>query len=177
MHGIALLRLLPTIGLLLLGACSSGAASGPPADFSLRYAWREGSLPPPYHYAYCITLAADGSGAMQLVPDYPGPDVPVWDVPFTLSAAEVAQLHAQLLAQDLVRERWQALDNPPVGGAAATLEVQYAGQTITIPAFPLERQQARAAAISAAIEAIVPQAIRDDLEQRRAAYVAAATRP
>jgi len=113
MHGIALLRLLPAMGLLLLTACNSGAGAGPPADFSLRYAWREGSLPPPYHYAYRITLAADGSGAMQLVPDYPGPDVPVWDVPFTRSAAEVAQLHAQ----DLVRERRHATGDKAERGA------------------------------------------------------------
>jgi len=177
MHGIALTRLLPSIALLLLAACGSGAVSGPPTDFSLRYAWREGSLPPPYHYEYNITLAADGSGAMQLVPDYPGPGVPVWEAPFTLSAAEVEQLHARLIAQDLVREGWQALDTPPVGGSSATLEVRHDGRTITIPAFPLERQQRRAAASFAAVEAIVPQTIRDDLEQRRAAYEAAHTRP
>lgn len=164
--------------LVLLAACAPGGAAGPPpADLSLRYDWREGSLPPPYHYEYTITLAADGAGAMTMVPDYPGPGVPVWEEPFTAAPEEVAALYGLMLDQGLLSERWRELDQPPVGGSSASLEVTAGGRTVRIPAFPAEGQQGRAAAIFAAVEAVVPPAIRDDLEARRAAYEAANVRP
>ena len=43
-----------------------------PADFHLVYNWAEGSLPPPYHYAYVIEVEADGAGVIRMTADYPG---------------------------------------------------------------------------------------------------------
>lgn len=158
---------------LLLAACGpAGADRTPPPDLAVRYEWREGSLPPPYHYAYSITLAADGTAAMTMTPDYPGPDVPVWEEPFSVPPAGVAALYGALLDQGLLSERWREQDSPPVGGSSATLEVSGGGRTVQVPAFPVPAQQERASAMHAAIEAVVPQAIRDDLEARRAAYAA-----
>lgn len=165
------------VGLLLLAACADAAAGPPPADFGLRYDWREGTLPPPYHYEYSISLGADGSGLMTMVPDYPGPGVPVWEEPFSLPAAEVDKLHDLMLARGLLRERWAERQDPPVGGSYASLTVTRAGATIAIPAFPAAGQAEQAAAIMAAVEAIVPQPIRADLERRRAEYEAAHTQP
>jgi hypothetical protein len=171
-HTIRLAPLL--LAVLLLAACAGGAADGPPpADFSLRYDWREGSLPPPYHYEYTITLAADGSGLMTMTPDYPGEGVPVWEEPFSVSPDELDRLHDLLIEQGLLRERWRAEDDPPVGGSYAWLEVTRDGRTIEIPPFPIDGQRERAATIFAAVEAAVPQAIRDDLARRRAEYEAA----
>lgn len=166
------------VALLLLAACGGDATEGPPpGDFSLRYDWREGSLPPPYHYEYTITLAADGSGLMTMIPDYPGPDVPVWEEPFSLAPEEVDQLHDRLVREGLVRERWTESSDLLVGGASADLVVTVEGRTIEVPSFPVEAQAERAAAIFAAIEAIVPEAIRSDLERRRAEYEAANLQP
>jgi hypothetical protein len=174
MRRIPLLFPLLAAALLLLGACAGDAAEGPPpADFSLRYDWREGSLPPPYHYEYTIALAAGGAGTMTMVPDYPGEGVPVWEEPFTLAPEEVDRLHDLMIAEGLLRERWRAEDAPPVGGSYASLEVTRDGRTIEIPAFPVDGQRERAAAIFAAVEAIVPAEIRADLERRRAEYEAA----
>jgi hypothetical protein len=169
-----LLTPLIAVALLLLAACGADPAAGPPpADFSLRYDWREGSLPPPYHYEYTITLAADGSGLIAMTPDYPGEGVPVWEEPFSVPAEEVDRLHDLMVGQGLLRERWRAEDSPPVGGSYAWLEVTRDGRTIEIPPFPVGGQRERAAAIFAAVEAAVPQTIRDDLERRRAEYEAA----
>ena len=41
-----------------------------PADFNVIYEWQEGSLPPPYHYEYTITIKADGQGQIVMIPDY-----------------------------------------------------------------------------------------------------------
>ena len=37
-------------------------ANVPPADFALRYEFREGSLPPPAHYEYSIRIGPGGRG-------------------------------------------------------------------------------------------------------------------
>ncbi len=157
---------------LLLNACTASGPTGTPADFKLTYAWREGSLPPPYHYSYQIVLAPDGSGNITFTPDYAGPDVPTWVEPFQLSGAERGALYAALVAQDVLRERWQAEPMPPVGGSSATLQVTAHGQTITLPNFVVEGQQSRAAAIHALVEAQVPEAIWRQLRAQRDAYMA-----
>src|SRR4051812_20811553 len=33
-----------------------------PADFSLTYDWRAGSMPPPFHYEYTVSISPDGEG-------------------------------------------------------------------------------------------------------------------
>jgi hypothetical protein len=158
---------------MLLAACGADLSEGPPPlDFQLRYDWREGSLPPPYHYEYSIVLNPNGSGMIAMVPDYPGPGVPVWEEPFSLTPNERDQLHDELISQGLVRERWREQSSPPVGGSFATLTVIRDGRTIELPAFPIEEQRAQAEAIFSAVEAIVPQAIRDDLQRKRAEYEA-----
>lgn len=165
---------------LLLGACALGPSTpdgAPPDDFRIRYDWHAGTVPPPYHYEYTITIAADGSGSMAMTPDYPGPDVPVWEEPFTLPAEEVARLYALVRSEGILNERWRELDQPPVGGEYRVLELTAGGRTVQIPAFPAEAQRRRAERLYAAVESLVPQPVRDDLEQRRAAYEAANTRP
>ncbi|HUT36408.1 MAG TPA: hypothetical protein VNE39_23175 [Planctomycetota bacterium] len=52
---------------------------GRPADFGFRYDWREGSLPPPYHYEYTISVSPEGEGTIVFRPDYPEHDVPAWE--------------------------------------------------------------------------------------------------
>lgn len=166
-----LLLALVVLAAPLLAACGPDAAEGPPPeDFALTYDWREGSLPPPYHYEYTITLAADGSGVMTMVPDYPGAGVPVWEEPFTVTADEVARLHDLMVAEGLLRERWRGVDDHPIGGSFASLSVTHGGKTIEVP--PFAEQEGQAEAIFAAVEAIVPADLRADLEARRAEYEA-----
>lgn len=161
---------------LLLAACAAGPPDeAVPDDFRLRYDWREGSLPPPYHYEYTITLGADGAGLISMVPDYPAPAVPVWEEPFRVPPAEVERLYRLISEQGALTERWRALDMPPVGGSSASMELTAGGRSVQIPSFPVDGQRERAEAIYAAVEALVPAATRADLDQRRAAYEAANT--
>lgn len=170
-----MLRLSLALLLLLftLSACApSTPAAGPPADLHVRYDWRAGTMPPPYHYSYSITLQADGSGEVAMTPNYAGPDVPTWREPFSVTPAEVAQFYALMLEQGLFSQTWRATDDPPVGGSSSNLTVQAAGRTIAIPPFLVTDQQARTETIAAALRALVPESIFTDLEARRAAYVA-----
>lgn len=155
----------------LLAACSS--QGGPaPDDLLIAYEWREGSLPPPYHYAYSIRLGADGAGEVTMTPDYPGEGVPVWSEPFSVERADLDRLYATMVERGLLSERWRAQDMPPVGGSSEDLTVVAGGRTITIPAFPVANQSERAEAIYAALRGVVPASLFADLEARRAAYVA-----
>lgn len=156
----------------LLMGCAARAGDGAPADLQITYEWREGSLPPPYHYEYGVSLGADGAGEVTMIPDYPADDVPVWTEPFTVERAALDELYRLMVEQGLLSQRWRALDLPPVGGSSANLTVRAEGREVAIPAFLPDDQQARADAIYAALLGVVPQALLDDLEARRAAYEA-----
>jgi hypothetical protein len=155
---------------LLMGCAAQSQGGQAPNDLLITYEWREGSLPPPYHYEYSIRLQADGSGEVTMIPDYPGEGVPVWNEPFTVAPAALNQMYATMQASGLLSERWSELDDPPVGGSSANMTVVAAGRTVTIPAFLPPAQQGRAETIYATLRGVVPQAIFDDLEARRAAY-------
>jgi hypothetical protein len=157
--------------LTLLVACTPAAAAVP-TDFALVYVWREGSLPPPYHYSYQITLNADGTGMIAFTPDYAGPAVPTWEEPFQLSAADLATFYQALVDEGLLRERWRAESDPPVGGSSAELQVTANRRAITIPSFVVERQQGQAVAIHTLIEAQVPEPIWAKLRAQHEAYMA-----
>lgn len=157
---------------LLLSACAAPTPSGAPNDFALTYDWREGSLPPPYHYSYQISVAADGSGTLALTPDYAGAGAPTWVESFQLSREARDELYRALVEQGLLRERWRAEPLPPVGGSSATLQVTADSRTITLPDFVVTEQQERAAAIHALVEAQVPEPIWAKLRAQREAYVA-----
>lgn len=160
-------------GMLLLWASACNAApAGAPADFAITYDWREGSLPPPYHYSYRITLNADGAATYALTPDYAGADVPTWVESFTVSAAARDALYADLRAAGLWREGWREEPEPPVGGSSASLQATANGRTVQVPSFVVAAQQARAAQMYTLIEAQVPAALRAQLEAQREAYVA-----
>jgi hypothetical protein len=164
--------------LFTLSACTPATpAAGPPADLHVRYDWRAGTMPPPYHYSYSISLQADGSGEVTMTPDYDGPAVPIWREPFSVTTAEVAQLYALMLEQGLLSQSWRADADPPVGGSSGNLTVQAAGRTVAIPPFLATDQQARAETMADALRALVPEPIFTDLEARRAEYVAEYTAP
>lgn len=162
---------------LLLGCAAQGRPTEAPDDLLITYEWREGSLPPPYHYEYSIRLQADGKGEVTMIPDYAGEGVPVWSEPFTVAPAQLNQMYATMVARGLLSERWAALDDPPVGGSSEDMSVVAAGRTVTIPAFVAPAQQSRAEAIYAALREVVPPAIFEGLEAKRAAYVAEHERP
>ncbi|HMQ31645.1 MAG TPA: hypothetical protein PKD53_13025 [Chloroflexaceae bacterium] len=162
----------------LLAGCWAQPPGGPaPDDLQLTYRWREGSLPPPYHYSYSITLAADGAGEVTMVPDYPGEGVPVWTEPFSVDRAALDGMYATMVENGLLSERWRAESDPPIGGSSEDLAAAAGGRTVEIPSFVVQAQRERAEAIYAALREVVPAAIFADLEARRAAYEAEHSEP
>jgi hypothetical protein len=111
-----------------------------PADLSIQYEWQEGSLPPPYHYEYTITVSSAGQGTIVLIPDYPADGVPIWTENFAVSPAQMDALYQLFLTNGLFENSWQETD-PPVGGSSQSIAITAHGQEITIPTYVIEAQQ------------------------------------
>ena len=164
--------LLLVLCLPLVSGCGE-TADGPaslPEDFRLAYAWREGSVPPPYHYEYRITVAPDGAGLIEFWPDYPGLTTPTWSEVFTVTAETRLQLYTTMQTAEVWSTAWKEASPPRVGGSSATLEAQANGRTATIPSDLVDSQANRLAPVYAAIDSLVPPAIWDDLRAQRQQY-------
>ena len=165
-------------GLWLLVLTTGCAAMNPtpdplnarPADFKVVYDWQEGSLPPPYHYEYTITLEPDGQGQIVMVPDYAFSNPPTWTETFTVTPAQLDQFYRLLIDKGLFTQRWQAQADPPVGGSYDSLSITAHGKQITIPSFVIPAQAAAAEDISAALRALVPISLWDKLTTQREKY-------
>ncbi len=171
---------MPTAWISLLGlttatlACAAfGGRAAPatrPADFSVTYNWYEGSLPPPYHYEYTVSIDADGAGQVVYTPNYPGADVPTWTEDFTLDTAQLDTLYAHLRDLGVLTTSWSEADDIPVGGSHSTLTILADGQTSEIPAFPA-RMIEQADSAKSAVYTAVPAEIWDRLAAQRDQYV------
>jgi hypothetical protein len=167
---------------VLLVACSTsnpltGKPDTRPDDFSVQYHWQEGSLPPPYHYEYTIRINATGEGQVEMIPDYPSEQVPVWTEPFTVSQADLDKLFQTMADQGVFTRAWRAQDSPPVGGSSEWLTVTANGREIEIPAYVLASQASAAAEVYSATKALAPQAVWDKLTAQREEYVQEHTSP
>jgi len=161
---------------LSLMACSTISPSTQemkvrPADFSIQYEWAEGSLPPPYHYEYIIRIKPAGEGQVEMIPDYPGDQIPVWIEPFTVSQANLDRLFQFMSDHGMFTQDWRAQYHPPVGGSSERLAVTAVGQTIYVPAYVAANQASAAKEIYAAIKALVPQAVWDKLNTQHEQYI------
>jgi hypothetical protein len=143
-----------------------------PIDFNLVYQWQEGSLPPPYHYEYTITIDMAGQGQIVMVPDYSFSNPPTWTETFTLTTAALDQLYRLLIDKGLFTQRWQAQTDPPVGGSYDSLQVTAHRQQIDIPSFVVPLQATAAEDMTAAVRALVPHTIWYKLDTQREQYMA-----
>ena len=166
-------------GLILLMLATGCTAMNPtpnpldtrPADFKVIYDWQEGSLPPPYHYEYIVTLAPDGQGQIVMVPDYAFSHPPTWTETFTVTSAQLDQFYRLLVDQGLFTQRWQAQSSPPVGGSSDSLTVNAHGQQIIIPTFVIHAQASAAEDIATALHALAPRELWDKLDAKREQYM------
>jgi hypothetical protein len=141
-----------------------------PADFKVVYDWQEGSLPPPYHYEYTITLEPDGQGQIVMVPDYAFSNPPTWTETFTVTPTQLDQFYRLLIEKGLFTQRWQAQSDPPVGGSYDSLSVTAHGKQITIPSFVISAQATAAEDIATALRALMPPGLWDRLNTQREQY-------
>lgn len=145
--------------------------NGRPNDFGVEYKWREGSLPPPYHYEYTIIIKPSGQSKIVLIPDYPAADVPKWAEDFKVTEKDLNALYRVMVANGLFTQKWQQLDAAPVGGSNQILVVTAQGKLIKVEDYLVFEQQAPAKAMYAAVQALVPKEIWGRLQAKRHQYI------
>ena len=142
-----------------------------PADFSVRYEWRAGSMPPPYHYEYSIRIGPGAQGQIAYRPDYESDGVPTWTETIDLTGQQLTNLYNLVVDRKLLREKWGGVENPPVGGSVQWAEITAGGKTYRIPTQLQGLQESAAAHLYDAVKALVPRETWDKLEAQREQYV------
>lgn len=136
-----------------------------PADFSVRYHYDVGSLPPPYHYAYTVRIGPGAQGEVEYEQSYEGEEgYDTWTEPFSISGEEVEALYDLMVEQGVFARSWQQTDDPPVGGDAEWLDVTAGGKEFSVPSYVAGRGAENAIGeVYEAINALVPASIREKI--------------
>ncbi|MDO9567335.1 MAG: hypothetical protein Q7J15_11435 [Candidatus Desulfaltia sp.] len=142
-----------------------------PDDFGVEYEWREGSLPPPYHYEYTVIIKPSRQSEIVLTPDYPSITVPKWTEFFKVEEQGLNDLYRVMVENGLFTRKWRQLDAAPVGGSNQTLVVTAQGKRIKVGDYLVPEQQVSAKVMYAAVQALVPRDIWERLKARRQQYM------
>lgn len=158
---------------LLFAACtgeqnSTDVTTTLPSDFALEYFWAEGSVPPPYHNEYEITIDEGGAGSIVYRADYEPTDQE-WTESFTVSEAARQELYAAMVEADLFTRSLAEDDDPPIGGSATELNVTADGELTEVPAFPQDSSGLEE--LYESIEALVPEALWTTFEAQRQEFI------
>lgn len=147
-----------------------GSSDAVPADLSVTYEFRAGSMPPPYHNEYTVTIGPGTQGKVVYRPDYPSDKTPTWTETFSVTEGQLADLYALLVKKRLLRKSWSTTDNPPVGGSVEWATITANGNTYSIPLALNPSENSPAELYDFIRTALVPQAIWDTLEAKRTEY-------
>lgn len=142
-----------------------------PADFTVTYEWRAGSMPPPYHYEYTVIVGPGTEGKVVYSPNYPSDNVPIWTETFPVTGEQLDNLYDLVLAKKIFTTNWQQMQNFPVGGSVEWADISAGGKQVSIPSFPQSPTDVAAGYIYGAARRLVPQATWDKLEAQRKEYV------
>jgi hypothetical protein len=104
-----------------------------PDDFSIYYSWREGSLPPPYHYEYSVYLGPQTEGKIVFYPDYPMDKPSAWQESFSIDDKALGELYTLIKEKQLFTRHWNEIEDPPVGGSLEWMEIIAEENHIIIP--------------------------------------------
>jgi len=128
-----------------------------PDDFSFRYEWREGSLPPPHYYEITISVSPRGEGVIVFCPDYTRHSAPVWQEHFRVPLPQLNELYQMMLERGVFAGRWETYpeESAPVGGPLDWLEVIARGERHKAPW--LLRQPEAVKPLYEFIRALVPE--------------------
>lgn len=141
-----------------------------PADLALTYEYRAGSMPPPYHDEYTVTIGPGPSGAVVYRPDYPADTTPTWIVPLTLTVAQLGSLYSFLKAHKLLRTNWRTTSPPSVGGSVRWAAYTAGGVAYEIPANLDLTETDPTALYDFVTQEMVPQSVWASLSEQRTEY-------
>ncbi len=106
-----------------------------PDDFRIVYHWREGSLPPPDHYEYTVSLGPGTQGEIVFLPDYPMYHPPTWKEKFDIDSPALDRLYQLMVDKGLFCKNRPETQNDAVGGSLEWMEIHAGGKQLTVPAW------------------------------------------
>ena len=175
--GSRLLPILPIFLLLSLAACDTAGTPTPaqpasaPADLSVTYEYRAGSVPPPFHNEYTVVIGPGTTGQVTYRPDYPSDTTPTWTEVLTPTTAQLNDLYTLLQENNLLRDNWRELGDPPVGGSVEWATITADGKTYEIPQWPEPADSHGPQALYEFVtKTLVPQSVWDSLEAQRTQF-------
>ncbi|MEP6775547.1 MAG: hypothetical protein ABJA50_08120 [Chloroflexota bacterium] len=141
-----------------------------PADFALIYEYRAGSMPPPYHDEYTVTMGPGPNGNVVYRPDYPSSTTPTWTVPLTVTVAQLDSLYSFLKTHKLLRTNWRTTSVPSVGGSVRWATYTAGGVAYEIPADLDLTETDPSALYDYVSQELVPQSVWTSLNEQRTRY-------
>jgi|GEM_PF-2340984 len=134
------------------------AASFEMETVSVEYRGDNGSVPPPYRWSTDIRIDADGSGTLTRLHGYDyGDSSQRFQTAFVVSPEQHHEFAQRLQQLGLWDTRWREREGVPVGGPRVYLSFSRGAQKVTLPAFPITRQQQAVDALRAEVLALVPE--------------------
>lgn len=139
-----------------------------PEDFTVRYEWMEGSVPPPHHYEYEIQLGPGQNGRIVFYPDYPEEGSPVWTEEFPLDNIALDRLYDLLVEKGVLWREWKEREDAEVGGELEWMEGVAGKINFGVPS--LIEESAVVETIYEHIRSLVPEQIWIKLMSQRQQY-------
>jgi hypothetical protein len=141
-----------------------------PADFTLRFEWRAGTMPPPHHYHYTMQIWPNQSGEIQFCPDYAVNEPPVWTEKFKVAEEAVDALYQALLDKKIMGREWPEPEEQMIGGSLQWLEFSAHGHHFSVPPRLTPADTAVMADLYRLIRTLVPADVWATLNSRHEAY-------
>ena len=144
---------------LILASAAAACSPPPPAleRSTLVLNHQDGSVPPPYHREWGITIPPDGPGTLTYWPGYEGSGVVPAERTFPVPPARRAALVQAMQAAGVTTRRWRTDAPPSVGGGSEQIEVRGGGRTLVIPGALPAADEKRLAPVRTAFDDAVPQ--------------------
>lgn len=150
----------------------AAAPDDKPDDFAVDYTFANGSVPPPHHYKYNLKIASNGAAEIALTPGYDEKAVAIWTKQFAVAPERLDDLYQTLRANEFFTRDWRQSEELPTGGSHRSLSVKANIRRYALEDRVIDDQRAAAANVFAAVENVVPQAIRDEMTARHKRYEA-----
>jgi len=141
----------------------------------IQYYFNVGSLPPPYHYNYTITINSDGAGELVYMMGYTKTENNTLTYPFKLTDAELKKLNKAVKKSDIlnleIKER--PGEEIPDGGHSESLQIfGLSSNTDTaviksIPSYPEIKYDKILGKLYKTIQKCVPEEIWKDANDKR----------
>lgn len=129
---------------------------GYPDDFSFKYNWQMGSVPPPYYYEYTIQVNSDGSGQVELLPDYPMHHPGKRTAALNLDRKTMEYLFKEMSEAGLFEINCPEIDPNWTGGSQSALNVHAWGKDYNVPFSISSADRLRVEPVFLAIQELLP---------------------